>query len=192
MASQATLRIMTTARVNLPGVLDAAMQLELFSLFDEFLQTTDLWKEDITFVVNTTDLEYQIVPSSGTIIRFISLMNSDEVPVSTSMEIPGVLLLQREQSQIDTYTAKVVLTVTDPIKRDGYPVIPDWILTKYHMVLADGLMGRMMAQKAKPYTDERLSIYRLRRFRNGMAAARADNISMNVNGGQAWRFPKFA
>lgn len=185
-------RILNNARVHLPGVLDNAMKYEFFNVLDEFLKTTGLWKEEVTFAVTTTKVEYVLVPTAGTIVRLIGVQNSDEIKVNATMETPPYVVFDIEPQEVDTYTAKVVLTVTDPIKNDGFPVIPEWILIKYLDELTDGLKARMMAQPKKPYSDERMGIYNLRRFRNAMAIAASDADHMHLQGGQSWAFPRWA
>lgn len=182
-------RIMRGARMRLPGALDDAIKEELFLVLDEFLQRSTIWQEDITFKVTSADTEYVVVPSAGTIIRLLQVTNSDEVPVRATMQEPFTIVLKEEPNE-DTFTAKVALTVVDPTTRDGNPEVPEWMLVKYHGIILDGVIGRMMTQPAKPYTTERHAVYHTRRFRNGIASATAEAKRKNVHGGQAWAFPQ--
>lgn len=190
---QALVRIMNSARPHLPGALDAAMQFELFQVIDEMCRETSIWKEDIPFTVNTTDTTFLITPAEGgEIVRLVAVANSDLIGVKAVMEIPGEVTFQFAQSQIDTYTAKVAKTIVDPTRDDGYPVIPDWILTRCNTQIVDGLVARMMSQPLKPYSNERMGIYKLRRWRNALAIIRKEVQHMNLQDGQAWRFPRWA
>lgn len=182
-------RIMRGARMRLPGALDDAIKEELFLVLDEFLQRSTIWQEDVTFKVTSADTEYVVVPSAGTIIRLLQVINSDDTPVRATMQEPFTVVL-REEPNADTFTAKVALTVVDPTTKDGNPEVPEWILTKYHGAILDGVIGRMMSQPAKPYTTERHAVYHTRRFRNGTASATAEAKRKNVHGGQAWAFPQ--
>ena len=53
-----------------------------------------------------------------------------------------------------------------------------------------GLLGRMMSQPAKPYTNMQLSVYHMRRFRDGIARAKVEAMHQNVYRAQSWRFPQ--
>lgn len=182
-------RIMRGARTRLPGSLNDAIKEELFLVLDEFLQRSTIWQEEITFKVTPDDTEYVVVPAAGTIIRLLYVTNSDETPVRATMQEPFTIVL-KEEPNADTFTAKVALTVVDPTTRDYLPEVPEWILVKYHGIILDGVIGRMMTQPAKPYTTERHAVYHTRRFRNGIVAATAEAKRKNVYGAQSWNFPQ--
>jgi hypothetical protein len=185
-------RLMDNARVSLPSVLDAAIKLELFNVLEEFCKQSLVWREDIPVEVTPASKEYDATPSWGAVTQLISLVNSSGISVGCTMEEPGFILLTNTPSTSEELTATVALTVVDPLKTDGYPEIPDWILTKYYLGLLDGVKGRLMSQPAKPYSNERLGIYHLRRFRDAIANAYADASRKNLHGAQRWRFPRFA
>jgi hypothetical protein len=80
--------------------------------------------------------------------------------------------------------------VTDPVTRDGIPVFPAWILSKYGNDFLDGLMGRMMSQIAKPYSNTAMGTYHTKKFNNAMSQAKVEALHQNVYRGQSWRFPQ--
>ena len=188
-------RLMKNARIHLPGALDTVLQLELFNVVDEFLQDSNVWQEAIEFTVTATDdtsTIYYIEPQSvSAIVRLISLTNSEDRQVYGSMAIPGEILLNPAPSQGDTYTATVALTIDDPVNNDNFPEFPEWVLIKYGPALLDGLLGRMMAQPAKPYTNAPLALVHMRKFRNAISFAGPESIRRNLANAQAWRFPSF-
>lgn len=185
-------RLMDNARIHLPSAIDPAIQREVFNTLDEFLRISLVWKEDIDVDVTTDSQEYDVIPSSGQAVQLIELVNGDGIPVAGTMEEPEVLILSTLPSEETTLTATLGLTVVDPVRTNGDPDLPDWILVKYFLGVLDGVIGRMMAQPAKPYSNERLSIYHLRRFRDAIAQARVDARRANLYGAQRWRFPSFA
>jgi hypothetical protein len=63
---------------------------------------------------------------------------------------------------------------------------------KFHDYWNDGMMHRMMRQKAKPYSDTQLAMYYGRRFRNAMAFARQEANRGMIFNAPHWRFPGFA
>lgn len=186
-------RLMTDARVRLVGALDSAIQLELFNTLDEFCKETRAWKEEISFNVDAGEVEYELVPADyGLIVGLVEVVNSDGAGIAATMDSPGTLILNTEPQEGDSYTATVSLTVNDPVNRTGYAQFPLWILEQYRQGMLDGVLGKMMSQPAKPYTNERLATYHLRRFRSSLGMTRAVTHHQNVQNAQRWRFPKFA
>lgn len=189
--STALTRLMNDVRMRAPGVLDGVLQQEFFMVLDEFFRNTNVWQEDIAFSATTSDLSYTLLTATdGMVVRLLELENSDEIPVSGTMRVPPILVLNALPTQADTYTAKVSLSVIDPVDGDNYPQVPSWLVDNYRMVFEDGLLGRLMSQPAKPYSNERMAIYHMRRFRDGMSRARVESSHQNLQDGQAWRFPK--
>jgi hypothetical protein len=192
-------RLMDHARIRLPGAVDAAILLELFSVLKEFFITSNAWQEKIEFSVTPTDLDYYIdpdaytydvVPTQGTITRLLVVQNGQGTPVHATMQSPGSIVLHSSPSAPATYTATVALTVSDPVTRDGYPQFPEWVLHKYFNEMLDGLLGRMMSQIAKPYSNTTLAVVHLRKFKQGISIAKVEASRKNVYRAQSWRFPK--
>lgn len=193
--SYATQRFINNARTSLPGSLDNVIQLEFFNVMDEFFRTTGIWTEDTDFSVTYGDLAgeiYYIEPESvSNIVRLISVRNSDDIFQRAAMSIPGEVTLLLPPGQNDVYTATVVLTISDPTQHDNYPEFPEWILQKYYVGLTDGVLGRMMAQPAKPYTNIQMAAVHLKLFRQTISIASTEALHNNVHNGQSWMFPQF-
>lgn len=184
---------MQNARVSLPGAITDAIQREMFNVLTEFFNATNCWTEDIDIPLTVGETDYDIIATEpGTILRLMALVDDNDLPVPAIMAIPGELALKNEPGTTGTLTATVSLTCVDPVKTDGYPQFPDWILNKYYTGILDGILGRMHSQIAKPYSNERIGIYHLRRFRDAMASARTETRNGNLFAGQRWRFPTFA
>jgi hypothetical protein len=134
---------------------------------------------------------HQIVPPAGSMtVRLIGVLNSDDSPVRASMPETNKIRLAHSPQEADTYQAWVVLTVTDPVTRAGYPVVPDWMVERYRSVLLDGVLARMMSHAAKPYSSPTMAAYHQRAFNSGMGTARIEADRQNTWGAQAWRFPQ--
>lgn len=184
-------RLMDNLRIRLPGAVDTVLKLELFNTLKEFFSDSNSWYQDITFAVTPDVLSYELVPDGVCqVVRLFGAVNSDERPVNATWELPDTINLSGSPSKADTYTARLILSVLDPTTRDDYPVFPDWTLQAYGNEILDGVLGRMMSQAAKPYSNERLAIYHMRRFRAGVASARVDAQRKYTYRAQAWRFPQ--
>ena len=189
------IRLITNAQIQLPGAISGALQQELFSVADLFFKTSNVWTEDIPFNVPANDPAntiYQVTASGNVLIdKLIQVTDYNGIPVTAFMSTPGEITLRTQPNAPAAYIAKVGLTVADPVQRDGYVSMPDWVLNKYRDVFLEGLIGRMQAQPNKPYSNTQLSVYHLRKFTSGMSAARIEAQRNNVFRAQAWRFPGF-
>ena len=199
MASADVNRLIDNARMRLPGALDKAIQFELFTLMNEFLQNTSMWVEDIsvdvsptsqTYLENPDAYKYDLVPDGGAIYRLMYCQNTQGIQQKVMMPEPGTLVVQYAPSTADTYVVTVAKTVTDPVTREGYPEFPAWILNKYGNEILDGLLGRMMLQVAKPYSSPTMAALHMKNFQQGMARARVETMHGNVYRAQSWRFPQ--
>jgi hypothetical protein len=192
-------RLFDHARIRLPGALDATIKLELFALMNDFFQSSNIWYEDITVQVFHTDddrvvspesFSYELVPELGSITRLGLVMDSKGIQRAAVMPLLGTMVLGVSPDTDDTYKCRCFLTVTDPVTRDGIPVFPAWVLNKYGTDILDGLLGRMMSQLAKPYSNAQLAVMHSKKFANATAQAKVEALHQNVYRGQSWRFPQ--
>jgi len=189
--SRGIAKLMDLARVRLPGARDNIILLELFAVMNDFFQNSNCWYEDIDFTVALGQTVYYINPTSiASPVRLLGVANAEGRVVNAVYAIPDTLTLLTSPPQTDTYTARVALTVTDPVTRDGYPIFPSWVLDKYNNDILDGVLGRMMSQIAKPYSNERMAVYHMRQFRGAVAFAKVEAMHQNVYRGQNWKFPQ--
>ena len=184
-------RLMDNARVRLAGAVDGAIKLELFAVLNDFFQSTNCWRENISFSVDPSSQEYELTPFSvSTINRLMRVYDANGLPVGAVMPIPGFVSLAYAPSSAATLTATVALTITDPVTREEFPEFPDWVLNKYNTCILDGLLSRMMSQAAKPYSNERLALYHGRLYQGGSSFAKVETERNNVYRNQSWRFPQ--
>lgn len=184
-------RLMDQLRIRLPGALDGTIQLELFAVMNEFFQSSNAWREEIEFDVEPGELVYDVTPSNiATINRLILVQDADGKAVVAKMSVPGTIELLNPPNKAETWTATVALTVTDPTDREGFPVFPDWFLNKYGNDILDGVLGRMMGQIAKTYSQPQMAMYHMRRFMGAISQAKSEAEHGNVYRGQNWKFPQ--
>lgn len=192
-------RLMDHARIRLPGALDAAIQMELFAVMNEFFQSSNIWYEDIAFAVTPTTatylenpeaFTYAITPLLGSIVRLVGVVDSQGYPQKAVMPVIGQVILVYSPNVAGTYTARVSLSVTDPVTLEGYPEFPDWIMNKYGSDILEGVLGRMMSQIAKPYTSPAAAQFHMKNFKQAVGQAKVEASHQNVYRGQNWRFPQ--
>lgn len=196
-------RLLNSAMVHLPGTTLVNLQLELFNVMNDFFQGSNVWNEDIQITVPGQDPAgsvYLLAPSQSAQIDkllWVFTKPSDTSmargsAVAAAMAVPGELTLRDQPSSVQTFIVTVALTVQNPVDRDGYVMFPAWVLQKYGNDLQEGLIGRMMAQPVKPYTNMQLSVFHMRKFNSAISQARVEWTRNNTYRQQAWRFPGFA
>jgi hypothetical protein len=190
-ASLDVARLYNNARVHLPGALDSMLQLEFFNVLNDFFQKSNVWKTDIPVPVVVGTSTYTLAPvTSASINRLMAFVNSANFDVRATMATPGTLILNTIPSQADASVATVSLTVDDPLDTDGNPIFPAWVLNKHGTGILEGLVGRMMAQPAKPYSSAQGAVLHTKAFNGAVSQAKFEALHANLNNGQAWRFPQ--
>ena len=189
-------RIFDTARLRLPGATDGVMQLEFMNVVQDFCVATSAWQDatDVKLEPNVT--LYDLVPpdANGDIKRIVDVENKDpQAPRFTAsvwMPVPGVMqisyLPQAEQDVI----VWVALQPNELGCKQGLPSVPDWFWTDYTQTLQDGLIGNMLVQPAKPYSNPAMGQFYLKRFVSGKSTARIQVDNGRRMGAQHWRYPQ--
>lgn len=188
------LQLLNRARVKLPGSSDADIKAELFDVLHEFFDESSIWTESIHLNViagtaTSPNTIYQVTPSQGQIVRLGSVVDGNGVGQPAVMPALGTIVFANPYNVNQTFTVTVIESVALPTLKHMVPDIPDWVLPKWHLVIIDGILGKMMGQLNKPFSNASTSTYHLRRFRNGIAQARVAALRANSFGTQAWRFP---
>lgn len=200
-------RILNDARVRLPGAIDSALISEIYNTLDDFFRHSLRWRCIIPLLVDPSSQCYTVTPSVGKPALLIwvspdkditaqdgtyppSAIQPAVVFVNARMPIPGQIELAYAPNMEQTYYVCMALTVRDPVAQSGFPVVPDWILDHYRQGITDGLIGNMMTQSAKPYTNIQAAAYHLGRFRVSKNQAKNDAQHQSTFRAQNWTFPQ--
>lgn len=190
-------RLMNNARISLPGALDGAIQLELFNVLNDFFQDTNIWQESLTFGISSANAfgtTIEISPNAGTINRLLYVIDSNKIIKRMSMPQPGHLQVIELTNNSETWTARVAITVSDPVPSTGtmayLPICPGWILEKYSNGVLSGVLARMLLQPSKPYTNTKLAAVHGSLYRKTVSNARTEARHQNIFDGQRWSFPR--
>ncbi len=186
-------RLMTTIHPHLPGAVDNSIRQELFMACHDFFRKSDVWREEIEFELKANVRIADIMPFSGRIERLLYVTDDKGNPVSGAMlsaSSNDIIVMPFEATADTKYIAVVSLTVTDPVSRDAYPIVPHNIVQTYTEELMHGTLARMMAQPNKPYTNTSLAQYYLVKANSGAARAKNAMKTGNTEGSQNWRFPQ--
>jgi hypothetical protein len=187
-------QLLAMAQIKLTGASESGIKAELYDVLKEFFGDSSCWQEDIPFLPVTNQTEYLLAPAQdGQIIRLIGAWDDKGAPRTDAfmMDFATLQLTHPPQSDAtENFFARVVKTVTLPITRDALPIAPDWTLRVHSVHVLDGLLGRMMGQQQKTYSNSTLSAYHLRRFRTGIQLAKVAAERANLRGAQAWSYPR--
>lgn len=192
-ADQLIDRIMDSARSRLPGAIDTSVYFELWSVLDEFFNVSTVWRERIYVPVVADTLTYELssIDLPSRVTALIGFENSNALPYAAYLNSDNILSL-RYQYEPGDYYAWCVLSVVKRINDEQYPRFPQWVSDRFADVIADGVVGRMMAAPAKPYSSPQHALFYSRKFRAGCQEARIEVGRQNIIGAQNWRFPRFA
>lgn len=193
-------RIFDSAKIRLPGALDAAIWLEYFLICEDFLRETSAWKELIEFTATPATLSYieapaqythiLTLPTGSVAMNLFGVFDIEERPQKATMDVPGEIVLDEPPAQATQLYAYISLTVGEPAGIDALPEIPEWIEERHWPALLDGLLYRMMSQMGKPYSAAQMALIHGRRYHSRRSQARVEALRQNMYGAQAWRFPQ--
>lgn len=194
MADADTKRLMDSIRAQVPGALDAMIQIEMFNSLDDFFKRSNCWTETIEFDITPGASAVEIVPTGATnICRLLWVREGplmSDRPIRATMPELGTIYVYEDYSQLTTLYAKVCLTVAYPLTSDGYPQFPAWVLDRHFNAVLSGVLSRLMSQQAKPYSNTQMAAYHGRVFNNGVTEAYIASKRENAAGAQPWSFPQ--
>ena len=199
-------RFMDNCRVELTGASDAGIKLAMFDTLKEFFADSNAWREHLHLLVTAGKQHYQLVArDQGRIIRLLGVWDGLRIPVAAFMPHPGTLEVRWPvqvssvqpagnppfpPNAVNPWLVTVIENVQDPTAKEDVPICPAWTLELYSETIKDGVLGRMMAQPEKSYTNQTMSAYHLKRFRTGVQQARTAANRQNTVGAQTWSFPR--
>lgn len=195
-------QMMNQARVTLVGASEAGLRGALYDTLAEFFNDSSCWTQDINVSAVPGRVEYPLAASEGQIIRLVGVVTPPPPPSAGINALPqgvfipalmpeiGTLILARSPNSATQYIATVVTNVSLPTAKDQMPIAPDWVLPVWHVGILDGLLGKMMIQPNKSYSNQTQGAYHLKRFRDAIQRARVSKLRANTNGSAAWRFPQ--
>ena len=183
-------RLLDNLRIRVPGATDGALQLEVWNVVNDFLRRTNLWLQEVEMDITVGETVYDVTPDGvAEISRLMGVVDADNFAVQAFMQTPGIITLKNTPTATATYVATVACSISDVTDRSDYPVIPDWMWTRYIDAFADGVQGRMFSQIAKPYSNTNMAAYHTNRFNNAAARARVEGRRENVFSAQRWAYP---
>lgn len=197
-------QLLNQARVTLVGASEGGLKGAFYDVLSEFFNDSSCWTQCIPVSAIPNVTLYPLQVNEGQVLRLVGVstpfppqgtpQNATSVPggvpIPALMPEIGTLILKNSPVSATQYIAEVVTNVAQPVDRAGLPQAPDWVIPVWHVGLLDGLLGKMMVQPNKSYSNLTQGAYHLKRFRDVIARARVSKLRANTNGAQAWRFPQ--
>ena len=187
--------LLNRALVELTGSSANGIKLIMFEVMHEFFDVSSAWLEDIQFTTQPNVQNYALVPVAvppGQIIRLAGVVDSIVANQPASMPVLGTVSLRNVPNTAKVLTATVIKTVVLPCDdtTGGFPDFPTVFAQRFFPGLLDGVLGKMMAQPGKSYTQDASSVYHLKKFEGVKTAARIAAIRRNTYGTNSWGYPQ--
>lgn len=183
--------LMNQLRVELLGVSEGLLRSMMFQTMTEFLNDSSAWTEWIIINAVPHQHRYNVTPTEGMIIRLDKVVKLPHHFFQPALmpEI-GTIVAEHAPANAEQWAAHVVLNVSLPTLKDGVPIAPEWLLKQWFLAIKHGMLGELMNQKDKSWSNSAGAQYHLTKFRGYIGQARAIKLKANTNGASAWRFPQ--
>ena len=199
---------MNQARIKLPGSSDTGIMGALYEVLKEFFQDSLSWRSHVLFNVTAGTQSYLITPrDNGQVIKLFGVWDGNRTPVAAFMHEFGEIQVRwpvqvTTTGNLDDNTSPATLgpnnpwlvafaeNVQRPVDRNMVPLCPHWVLKVYSGCILDGVVGWLMSEVNKSYTNDTKAAYHLRRFRSAIASARTAAARQNTVGAQTWGYPR--
>ena len=195
-------RLYADVKVSLPGVTDAVYAQELFRVFRDFTDQTNIWQETvpITGMPSTTSYPFTVA-GKGAPNRLLMMydpkisnnpLDRRWVQTGVAMQLPGIIVVGYAPSEQVAWEAIVAKTPTG-VNADKQPDLDDedlWIVDDCEQALYFGVMAFLQRQPTKPYTNPQQAADNMRQYVSQRGKTRTDVIKKNTYGAQSWSFPQ--
>lgn len=193
-------RLYDAVRIRCPGILDSAIEHELFGIIDEICRVTYFYHYVLAIDLVEGQVIYRVdLPALDVIKAYQAGHLTLDTTVCIYDDMRGVMALQAIPVAADlTYPLLVELAVSpraqtyDPPNPSVAIPIDEWLpsseFERAYQCMLDGVLSRCMAHPAKPYSNGAIAQYHGRRFQNGMVRLKA---APRDPASPSWKFPAF-
>ena len=188
-------RLMDNARIKLPGALDGAIQLELFNVLDDMCRTVEFDMRSFDVQLSTAFQTYTIQAPSGAVpVTFYAAGHETYPSDRMRVDVGPATLVFLDPLTTQQAATPAVVTMTLAPDPDAAPTA--WLTAALwaegYSAILDGLLARMMAQAAKPYTSPQMALVHARAYRGGKSRIKRLRATRGDPSGASWAFPPFA
>lgn len=187
-------RLLGAIRARLPGAKDSQTRLALFDTLQDACSRARVWTEQVP---------YRLVPG-----KQVFSVAQDKARVVTLLDVAHPVLDQRSVAYSDEKVAiSVDIETLDPADYlyltmalapsldvdmdDPQQWIPHDLYASKYTLLLHGVLGTMMLQTAKPYSNTSLGQYHTQVYSRELNASPLKDREGGLPARQHWRFPRF-
>lgn len=188
-----------------PGIVRKVATRELVLAAREFFEQSHAWRATLQLDARAGKKRYRLSPYDAySDVTAVLGVSYNEIPLR---KLSGEPIAIRDGQPIaywlegaDTvrFQSTPNATVEDAFKfyfalapKQTVSKLPRMALTHFYDALLDGVLGRLYAHPAKPYSNPTLGQYHLKRFRNAIGQYGGRAKQGYSPGAQAWVFPRF-
>lgn len=183
-------RLLDNIQVEVPAITQSIIQMMAWNTIEDFYMRSG-WRRDIvywTMAAGVTQIDFNPFDENYLVSFVLDVSGLPRYRV-----VPLGLLVDRDAAtSLRTGEALVSLKPNSFAVATASGVCPELWSTWFETIKA-GVLSRIYAMPAKPYSSPQLAVTYMREFRAGIARARG-MADANFNGAQGgrWSFPSFA
>lgn len=173
-------------RIDLPGAIDAAIDLAIGETLFTFCEQSNVWTSTDLVWVTPDVTSYSATPEDGYPLRLIAVEDvAGGRRFDAEFVAPDGVVFPAPLSGVEQVrvTFAVAPDPTTPLS------VPEDLLILWREAIKAGARARMMAQPAKPYTAPQLASSNAKKFRSETTRARVAAARKFSIAGQRWCFP---
>lgn len=180
------------------GVTQTDLQAKMFNVFNEFLDFTNIWYENISFNLVVGQLVYTLTPAevpAGRMKRLLVVYDSQDVRLPDLWWVdqagfipPSTLQIHTQPSSVKTWVARMAKTVATT-DSDGNPALPDWVIQQYRDELMAGVHRELYLVPDRPWSSQELAAHWGKQFIAHKTKARIEAIKQYTRGQTNWMYP---
>jgi hypothetical protein len=188
-------RLLASLREELPGAVDASIEAKIWEVVHDACREGWLWRETLTVPLIEDMTTYTPAPAGTEIVHAFGLSHAT-LDVTDAIFDYGTLALPNAPSAAHVTDGSlyfiVALTPSLDAGDDVEELVPRDMWADHFEMFRAGVLGKMWAQPAKPWSNAALATYHLRDYRGRLALAKRRIDTGGIPGAQRWRFPRWA
>lgn len=194
-------RLMNELRATLSGSSDAMLGAMLWNVINDACRDGHIWRETVPVDLVANQNSYVVAPAGTEVLHVFSLGHATiDFNANTALYEFGILTLTMSPTVADVAAGPIyvvtalapALTALNQSPGDIEALIPQDMWSEHHALFYAGVMGKMMAQPAKPYSSPQLAAFHTRTFSGKLADAKHKAATGGVPGAQMWRHNNWA
>jgi hypothetical protein len=186
-------RLVNEVQFKCPGSTVNAIRMEVWNVLDDFCREGLAWRETLSVPLTLSVLTYDLTTTDSTIVHVFNI-HHPTLDLQNSVYEWNQLQLYTPPKTADLASPVSVVAALAPAIDQGADLehlVPDDMWTTYHRTFVKGVLGLMMSQAAKPYSNPQLAAVNWRGYLSDRDVARRSVATDGQPGAQLWAFPRF-